>query len=72
VTGVPPNAATHSKVRTTAFVSKQDTTNLAYMVAAVRAGRLAIPIGGKFPLRGAAEAHAAVARPGASKILLLP
>jgi NADPH:quinone reductase-like Zn-dependent oxidoreductase len=72
VTGVPPNASTYSKVRTTAFVSKQDTTNLEYTVAAVRAGRLAIPIGGRFPLRGAAEAHAAVAKPGAGKILLVP
>jgi hypothetical protein len=59
-------------VRTIAFVSKQDTKNLEYTVEAVRAGKLTIPIGSKVPLRNAAQAHAAVAKGGAGKILLLP
>jgi NADPH:quinone reductase-like Zn-dependent oxidoreductase len=72
VTGVPPNATKYPNVRTIAFVSKQDTKNLEYTVAAVRAGKLAIPIRSKLPLRKAAEAHAALAMRGAGKMLLLP
>lgn len=60
VTGAPANAANYPKVRTVAFVSKQDTKNLEHTVEAVRAGKLTIPIGSKVPLRNAAEAHAAV------------
>jgi NADPH:quinone reductase-like Zn-dependent oxidoreductase len=72
VTGIPPNAANYPQVRTVAFISKQDTKNLEYMVEAVSAGKLIIPIGSKLPLRNAAEAHAAVEKGGAGKILLLP
>jgi NADPH:quinone reductase-like Zn-dependent oxidoreductase len=42
------------------------------MVEAVKAGKLTIPIGSQVPLRNAAEAHAAFAKGGAGKILLLP
>jgi NADPH:quinone reductase-like Zn-dependent oxidoreductase len=72
VTGAPANAARYPKVRTAAFVSKQDTKNLEYTVEAVRAGKLSIPIGSRVPLRNAAEAHAAFAKGSAGKILLLP
>ena len=72
VTGVPANAAGYPRVRTVAFVSKQDTKNLKYTVEAVRAGKLIIPIGSRVPLRNAAEAHAAFAKGGAGKILLVP
>jgi NADPH:quinone reductase-like Zn-dependent oxidoreductase len=72
VTGVPDNAAGYPQVRTVAFVSKQDTKNLKYTVEAVRAGKLTIPIGSRMPLRSAAEAHTALAKGGAGKILLLP
>lgn len=72
VTGAPANAAKYPGFRTVAFVSKQDTKNLEYVVEAVRAGRLTIPIGSKLPLRSAAEAHAAIAKGSAGKILLLP
>jgi NADPH:quinone reductase-like Zn-dependent oxidoreductase len=72
VTGAPANAAGYPKVRTVAFVSRQDTKNLEFTVEAVRAGKLTIPIGSRVPLRNAAEAHAAFAKGGASKILLLP
>ena len=72
VTGSPANANKYSRVRTVAFVSKQDTKNLAYMVEAVRAGRLTIPIGSRVPLRNAAGAHAAFDKDSAGKIPLLP
>ena len=72
VTGLPPNATNYPGVRTVAFVSKQDTKNLEYMVEAVSSGKLTIPIGSKLPLRNAAEAHAALEKGGAGKILLLP
>jgi NADPH:quinone reductase-like Zn-dependent oxidoreductase len=72
VTGAPANAAKYPQVRTVAFVSKQDTKNLEHMVEAARAGKLTIPIGSRLPLRNAAEAHAALAKGGAGKILLLP
>jgi NADPH:quinone reductase-like Zn-dependent oxidoreductase len=72
VTGAPANAAKYPGVRTVAFVSKQDTKNLEYVVEAVRSGRLTIPIGSKLPLRNAAEAHAAIAKGSTGKILLLP
>jgi NADPH:quinone reductase-like Zn-dependent oxidoreductase len=72
VTGAPANASAHPQVRAVAFVSKQDTKNLAYAVEAVKAGKLTIPIGSKVPLRDAAQAHAAFAKGGAGKILLLP
>lgn len=72
VTGAPANAAKYPQVRTVAFVSKQDTKNLEYMVEAVRAGKLMVPIGSRFPLRNAAEAHATFAKGSAGKILLLP
>ena len=71
VTGAPANAAGYPRVRTVAFVSKQDTKNLEYTVEAVRAGKLTIPIGSRVPLRNAAEAHAAFAKGSAGKILLL-
>jgi NADPH:quinone reductase-like Zn-dependent oxidoreductase len=72
VTGIPPNSANYPEVRTVAFISKQDTKNLEYMVEAVSAGKLTIPIGSKMPLRNAADAHAAVEKGGSGKILLLP
>jgi NADPH:quinone reductase-like Zn-dependent oxidoreductase len=72
VTGVPANAAAYPRVRTVAFISKQDAKNLEYTVEAVSAGKLTIPIGSRVPLRNAAEAHAQLAKGSAGKILLLP
>jgi hypothetical protein len=42
------------------------------MVEAVTTGELTIPIGSRVPLRNASEAHAALAKGGSGKILLLP
>jgi NADPH:quinone reductase-like Zn-dependent oxidoreductase len=72
VTGAPANAKQYPRVHVVAFVSKQDTKNLEYTVAAAKAGKLTIPIGSKLPLRNAAEGHAAAAKGGSGKILLLP
>ena len=72
VTGAPANAAGYPQVHTVAFVSKQDTKNLERMVEAVKAGELTIPIGSRVPLQNASEAHAALAKGGSGKILLLP
>jgi NADPH:quinone reductase-like Zn-dependent oxidoreductase len=72
VTGVPANAGHYPSVRAIAFVSKQDKKSLECTVAAVRSGKLTMPVGSKLPLRNAAEAHAALAKGGAGKILLLP
>jgi NADPH:quinone reductase-like Zn-dependent oxidoreductase len=72
VTGAPANAARYPTVRMVAFASKQDTKNLEYMVEAASAAKFYIPIGSRPPLRNAAEAHAAVAKGGTGKILLLP
>jgi NADPH:quinone reductase-like Zn-dependent oxidoreductase len=72
VTGAPANAARYPGVRTVAFISKQDAKNLEYTVEAARSGKLTIPIGSKLPLRQAAESHAAMAKGGAGKILLVP
>jgi NADPH:quinone reductase-like Zn-dependent oxidoreductase len=72
VTGVPANAGRYPSVRAIAFVSKQDKKSLEYTVEAVRSGKLTMPVGSRLPLRNAAEAHAALAKGGAGKILLLP
>jgi NADPH:quinone reductase-like Zn-dependent oxidoreductase len=72
VTGAPANATDYPSVRVIAFVSKQDKKNLEYTVAAVNVGKLTIPIGSKLPLRNAAGAHAALAKSGTGKILLVP
>jgi len=72
VTGVPPNAREFPSVRTVAFVSKQDANTLLYMANAVGAGKLAIPIDRRLPLKDAAAAHAAVEKGGIGKVLLIP
>jgi NADPH:quinone reductase-like Zn-dependent oxidoreductase len=72
VTGVPENAKDFPSVRTVAFISTQDADRLLRMANAVAAGKLVIPIDRRLPLKDAAEAHAALARGGIGKLLLLP
>ena len=72
VTDVPSNANEYPQVRTVPFVSKQNTKSLEYGVEAARSGKLTIRIGSKVSLRHAADAHAAVAKGGTGKILLIP
>jgi NADPH:quinone reductase-like Zn-dependent oxidoreductase len=72
VTGVPDGADAHASLRVVAFVSKQDRAMLAELTMAVRDGLLSIPIGLRLPLAQAAAGHAAVAKGGIGKVLLLP
>ncbi|MEI9968235.1 MAG: hypothetical protein WDM87_06270 [Terracidiphilus sp.] len=48
-----------------------DRGTLQFMAEAVRDGKLAIPIGGRFPLSQAAEGQAAAEKGGNGKILLV-
>jgi ketosteroid isomerase-like protein len=69
---VGSSAVRKAEVRAIAFVSRQDTKNLGYMVEAVAGGKLIIPIGSRLPLRNAADAHVVLAAGGSGKILLVP
>jgi NADPH:quinone reductase-like Zn-dependent oxidoreductase len=71
VTGVPDSAKSRPSVRAVAFVSKQDPKTLLYMAEAVRDGRLQIPISQKLPLKDAQQAHIAMEKRVAGKILLV-
>ncbi len=72
VVGLPQNAASYRSVKVVHVFSKFDRATLQFMAEAVRDGKLAIPIGHKFPLGQAAEAHAAAEKGAAGKILLIP
>ncbi len=71
VVGPPQNAASFSSVKVVPVFSHFDRKTLEYMVAAVRDGKLVIPIGEKLPLRDAAEAQAQAEKGGVGKILLV-
>jgi len=71
VVGPPPNAALYPSVKQMQVFSHFDRKTLEYMAAAVRDGKLVIPIGEKLPLRDAAEAQAQAEKGGAGKILLV-
>jgi NADPH:quinone reductase-like Zn-dependent oxidoreductase len=72
VTGAPQNANEYPSVKVVAFISRQDAGTLRHMTEAAAAGRLAIPIDRKMPLRKASEGHALVGKGGTGKVLLLP
>jgi NADPH:quinone reductase-like Zn-dependent oxidoreductase len=72
VVGTPKNAAEHPSVNAVFVFSKFDRKTLEFMAAAVRDGKLSIPIGRKLPLSQAAEAHTLAEKGGIGKILLLP
>jgi len=71
VVGAPQNSAEYPSVKVVKVFSKFDRKTLEFMAEAVRDGKLVIPIGMKLPLSQAAEAHAAAAKGGAGKILLI-
>jgi NADPH:quinone reductase-like Zn-dependent oxidoreductase len=71
VVGVPRNAPDYPVVRVVTVFSQFDRKTLDAMAQAVRDGKLAIPVGRKFPLSQAAEAHAAAEKGGAGKIILV-
>jgi NADPH:quinone reductase-like Zn-dependent oxidoreductase len=72
VVGAPQSAAYYPSVKMVHVFSKFDGKTLEFMAAAVRDGKLVIPIGPRFPLSQATEAHAAAEKGGGGKILLLP
>ena len=72
VTGAPANAKEYPSVEVVSFVSKQDGGTVRLMAEAAAAGKLAIPIDRKMPLRNASEGHALVGNGGMGKVLLLP
>jgi NADPH:quinone reductase-like Zn-dependent oxidoreductase len=71
VTGLPRNAAEYPTVKAVPVFSHFDRKTLEFMAEAVRDGKLVIPISLKLPLSEAAQAHAAVEKGGAGKILLV-
>jgi NADPH:quinone reductase-like Zn-dependent oxidoreductase len=72
VAEAPQNAAKYPSVKLAPVFSKFDRKTLQFMAEAVRDGKLVIPISRKLPLSEAAEAHAAAAKGGIGKILLVP
>jgi NADPH:quinone reductase-like Zn-dependent oxidoreductase len=71
VLGTPQNAKDFPNIKTVAVYTQVDKKILLYMAQAVRDGKLVIPIGRRMPLKNAAEGHAAIAKGGAGKILLV-
>jgi NADPH:quinone reductase-like Zn-dependent oxidoreductase len=68
----PRNAADYPSVKVAPVFSKFDRKTLEFMAEAVRDGKLGIPISQTLPLSKAADAHAAAAKGGGGKILLVP
>ncbi len=72
VVGAPQSAAYYPSVKVAQVFSHFDRQTLQFMAEAVRDGKLVIPIGPRFPLSQAAEAHAVAEKGGVGKILLVP
>jgi NADPH:quinone reductase-like Zn-dependent oxidoreductase len=71
VVEAPQNAAKYPSVKLVHVFSKFDRKTLEFMAAAVRDGKLVIPISEKMPLSEAAEAQAEAEKGGGGKILLV-
>jgi len=71
-TGAPEGGPQRPDVRIVDFASKKNRSNLQEMLAAVASGALEIPIGHRFPLSQAADAHRALESGASAKIILLP
>ena len=67
----PSEASRFPQVRAEYMQVKPDTTGLLRMAEAVKNGQLTIPLGLKFALRDASQAHAAAEKHGAGKVLLV-
>jgi NADPH:quinone reductase-like Zn-dependent oxidoreductase len=72
VVEAPKSAAYYPSVKIAHVFSHFDRQTLQFMAAAVRDGKLAIPISLKLPLSEAAKAHALAEKGGIGKILLVP
>jgi NADPH:quinone reductase-like Zn-dependent oxidoreductase len=71
VLGPPANAAAYPKVAVKAMQVVPDVNMLVHMAEAVRDGKLAIPVGGKFPLSSADQAHREAEQGRSGKMVLL-
>jgi NADPH:quinone reductase-like Zn-dependent oxidoreductase len=71
VLGAPQNAKEYPTVKVVPVYAQPDTKVLLYMAQAVKDGKLVIPIGQRLPLRDAEKAHAAAAKGGVGKLLLV-
>jgi len=71
VVGAPRNAPKYLSVNVVPVFSKFDRKTLEFMAAAVRDGKLVIPISRTLPLSEAAEAQASAEKGGSGKILLV-
>jgi NADPH:quinone reductase-like Zn-dependent oxidoreductase len=71
VVGPPRNAEKFPAVKVIPVYSSADRKTLEFMAAAVRDGKLVIPIGLRLPLSQAAEGQAAAEKGGIGKVLLL-
>jgi NADPH:quinone reductase-like Zn-dependent oxidoreductase len=71
VLGGPQNAKDYPDVKVVPVYAQADSKILLQMAQAVMAGKLIIPIGMKLPLKDAEKGHAAVAKGGAGKVLLV-
>jgi NADPH:quinone reductase-like Zn-dependent oxidoreductase len=67
----PSNASAHPNVIIETMQAKPAPTTLIRMAAAVRTGRLVIPLGQRYPLSDANKAHSAAESDAAGKLLLL-
>jgi NADPH:quinone reductase-like Zn-dependent oxidoreductase len=72
VTGEPDGTKDYPKVRVVSFVSKQDRAVMAFIAAAVNAGKLTIPVGLREELKDAGAAQASFTKGGIGKVLLVP
>jgi NADPH:quinone reductase-like Zn-dependent oxidoreductase len=71
VLGAPQNAKDYPSVKVVLVYAAPDAKILGYMAQAVKAGKLKIPIGRKWPLKDAEQGHAAGAKGSAGKSLLV-
>jgi NADPH:quinone reductase-like Zn-dependent oxidoreductase len=71
VLGAPQNAKDYPSVKVVPVYAAPDAKILVYMAHAVKAGKLKIPIGRKWPLKDAEQGHAAVAKGSVGKSLLV-
>jgi NADPH:quinone reductase-like Zn-dependent oxidoreductase len=71
VLGVPQNAKDYPSVKVVPVYAAPDAKILMCMAQAVKAGKLRIPIGRKWPLKDAEQGHAARAKGSAGKSLLV-
>jgi NADPH:quinone reductase-like Zn-dependent oxidoreductase len=71
VVGAPQNAAKYPSVKVVPVFSHFDRKTLEFMAAAVRDGKLVIPISERLPLSEAAKAQAEAEQGGSGRILLV-